>query len=108
MGADHGSRVRVGPSGSAGSPATTSTLSLAFAARNAAKYSPSMSSDRSRRAAMIGTGTNPALLIARAVLTRPASPEGCWDWWGYTGSNFAVKYAPQMTAIVNMVHALGG
>ena len=38
----------------------------------------------------------------------PLNPEGCWDWWGYDGSNFAVKSAPQMTAIVNMVHALGG
>jgi hypothetical protein len=38
----------------------------------------------------------------------PYNPEGCWDWWGYTGSNFAVKSAPQMTAIVNMIHALGG
>ena len=38
----------------------------------------------------------------------PSNPEGCWDWWGYTGSNFAVKSAPQMTAIVNMVDALGG
>ena len=72
MGADHGSHVRVGPFGSTASPATTSTLSLAFAARNAARYSPSMSSDRSRRAAMIGIGTNPAVLIARAVLTRQA------------------------------------
>lgn len=38
----------------------------------------------------------------------PLNPEGCWDWWGYDGSNFAVKSAPEMTAIVNMVHALGG
>ena len=38
----------------------------------------------------------------------PVNPEGCWDWWGYDGSNFAVRSAPQMTAIVNMVHALGG
>jgi poly(3-hydroxybutyrate) depolymerase len=38
----------------------------------------------------------------------PLNPEGCWDWWGYDGPNFAVKSAPQMTAIVNMVDALGG
>lgn len=38
----------------------------------------------------------------------PYDPEGCWDWWGYDGPDFAVKSAPQMTAIVNMVHALGG
>jgi branched-chain amino acid transport system substrate-binding protein len=33
---------------------------------------------------------------------------GRWDWFGSDGSNFAVKSAPQMTAIVAMVHALGG
>jgi poly(3-hydroxybutyrate) depolymerase len=38
----------------------------------------------------------------------PDNPEGCWDWWGYDGSHFAVKSAPQMVTIVNMVSALGG
>ena len=38
----------------------------------------------------------------------PANPEGCWDWWGYDGANYAVKSAPQMVTIMNMVHALGG
>jgi hypothetical protein len=38
----------------------------------------------------------------------PVNPEGCWDWWGYDGPNFAVKSAPQMVTIMNMVSALGG
>ncbi len=38
----------------------------------------------------------------------PYNPEGCWDWWGYDGPNFAVKSAPQMVTIMNMVTALGG
>jgi poly(3-hydroxybutyrate) depolymerase len=38
----------------------------------------------------------------------PYNPEGCWDWWGYDGPNFAVKSAPQMVTIMNMVGALGG
>jgi poly(3-hydroxybutyrate) depolymerase len=38
----------------------------------------------------------------------PYNPEGCWDWWGYDGGNFAVHGAPQMVATMNMVHALGG
>ncbi len=33
----------------------------------------------------------------------PDNPEGCWDWWGYTDSNYAVQAGPQMTAIMNMV-----
>ena len=36
----------------------------------------------------------------------PLNPEGCWDWWGYTGSNYAAKSSPQMTAIMNMVHQI--
>ena len=38
----------------------------------------------------------------------PDNPEGCWDWWGYDGPDFAVKTAPQMVTIMNMVTALGG
>jgi poly(3-hydroxybutyrate) depolymerase len=38
----------------------------------------------------------------------PLNPEGCWDWWGYDGPDFAVKSAPQMVSIMNMVSALGG
>ena len=49
------------------------------------------------------------IVYPQAIATcLPCNPEGCWDWWGYTGSNFAVKSDPQMRAIVNMVHALGG
>jgi hypothetical protein len=41
--------------------------------------------------------------IASAV---PDNPDGCWDWWGYTGGNYAVQSAPQMTAIMNMVNTI--
>lgn len=37
----------------------------------------------------------------------PANPMGCWDWFGYTGQNYAQKGAAQMTAIMSMVKALG-
>ena len=43
-----------------------------------------------------------------SVSTLRANPEGCWDWWGYEGSNFTTKSGPQMQAIINMVHAVGG
>lgn len=32
--------------------------------------------------------------------------DGCWDWWGYTGENYAVKSGLQMTAIMKMVQRL--
>jgi poly(3-hydroxybutyrate) depolymerase len=52
---------------------------------------------------------NLVILYPQAIASViPYNPEGCWDWWGYDGPNFAVKSAPQMVTIVNMVHALGG
>ncbi len=33
----------------------------------------------------------------------PTNPNGCWDWWGYEGSNYALKAGVQMTAIKKMV-----
>lgn len=36
----------------------------------------------------------------------PSNPEGCWDWWGYTGANYAYKSGTQMKAIKDMVNRL--
>lgn len=36
----------------------------------------------------------------------PSNPEGCWDWWGYTGANYAYKSGAQMKAIKAMVNRL--
>jgi len=36
----------------------------------------------------------------------PLNPEGCWDWWGYTGANYAYKTGSQMKAIKAMVNQL--
>lgn len=43
----------------------------------------------------------PALMPARN------NPKGCWDWWGYGGSDYLSKNAPQMAAIARMAAALG-
>jgi poly(3-hydroxybutyrate) depolymerase len=52
---------------------------------------------------------NLVVLYPEAIATTlPVNPQGCWDWFGYNGPDFAVKSAPQMTAITTMVHALGG
>ncbi|HWE17467.1 MAG TPA: PHB depolymerase family esterase [Hyphomicrobiaceae bacterium] len=34
------------------------------------------------------------------------NPEGCWDWWGYTGLDYLGKDAPQIKAIWAMVEQL--
>lgn len=36
------------------------------------------------------------------------NPKGCYDWWGYTGSNFATKSGLQMRAIKAMMDRLTG
>jgi poly(3-hydroxybutyrate) depolymerase len=33
----------------------------------------------------------------------PNNPNGCWDWWGFEGSNYALKSGVQMQAIKKMV-----
>lgn len=35
------------------------------------------------------------------------NPKGCWDWWGYTGSDYHTRDGLQMSAVRAMVEALG-
>jgi len=37
----------------------------------------------------------------------PYNPRGCWDWWGYTGPDYATKHGVQVEAVVAMVERLG-
>ncbi|MEM9689554.1 MAG: PHB depolymerase family esterase [Pseudomonadota bacterium] len=36
----------------------------------------------------------------------PMNPNGCWDWWGYTGDDYATRSGVQMQAIVNLIETL--
>lgn len=36
----------------------------------------------------------------------PMNPNGCWDWWGYTNFNYAVKAGRQIAAIKAMLDRL--
>jgi poly(3-hydroxybutyrate) depolymerase len=50
---------------------------------------------------------NILVLYPQAIIsTTPRNPEGCWDWWGYTGAGYALKSAPQMRAIMAMVNRI--
>lgn len=31
------------------------------------------------------------------------NPNGCWDWFGYTGINYTTKLGPQMSALMKMI-----
>ncbi|WP_245723387.1 extracellular catalytic domain type 2 short-chain-length polyhydroxyalkanoate depolymerase [Lutimaribacter saemankumensis] len=35
------------------------------------------------------------------------NPNGCWDWWGYSGADYLSRNAPQPSAIARMSAALG-
>jgi poly(3-hydroxybutyrate) depolymerase len=41
-----------------------------------------------------------------ASLFMPSNPQGCWDWWGYTGADYAQKSGPQIHAIRAMLNRL--
>jgi len=36
----------------------------------------------------------------------PYNPNGCWDWWGYSGLGFQTKRGPQLAAVHAMVQRL--
>ncbi len=36
------------------------------------------------------------------------NPLGCWDWWGYSGADYARKSGKQMRAVAQMIAALTG
>ncbi|WP_020560450.1 extracellular catalytic domain type 2 short-chain-length polyhydroxyalkanoate depolymerase [Thiofilum flexile] len=35
-----------------------------------------------------------------------SNPKGCWDWWGYSGSDYATKRGKQVRAIASMVNSM--
>ncbi len=43
---------------------------------------------------------------ARSSLS-PLNPKGCWDWWGYTGSDYDTRDGAQLRWIARMAAALG-
>ena len=45
---------------------------------------------------------NIVVLYPQATSSIFKNPEGCWDWWGYTGSNFAFKSGLQMSIVYAM------
>lgn len=49
---------------------------------------------------------NILILYLQAAANIPVNPKHCWDWWGYTGSQFNVKTAPQMSAVKGMMDRL--
>jgi poly(3-hydroxybutyrate) depolymerase len=44
---------------------------------------------------------------AAKSLMMPLNPQGCWDWWGYTGEDYATRKGPQLLTVRGMLAALG-
>ena len=42
----------------------------------------------------------------KSSMMLPLNPQGCWDWWGYTGKDYANQDGPQIKAVTNIIHAL--
>ena len=44
---------------------------------------------------------------AAKSLVWPLNPQGCWDWWGYSGADYATRKGLQLSAVHRMLLALG-
>ncbi len=50
--------------------------------------------------------TNRLIVLFPQVADSPINPQGCWDWWGYTGPKYLTRDAPQIAAVNKMLDAL--
>jgi len=57
-----------------------------------------------------GEANNIVILYPQAIPSDPVpfNPKGCWDWWGYTGADYACKLGAQVATIRNMIRAVTG
>jgi len=39
-------------------------------------------------------------------LYMPMNPQGCWDWWGYTGADYSTRSGKQINAVTQIVQSL--
>ncbi len=50
--------------------------------------------------------TNHIIVLYPQTSTSDGDFEGCWDWYGFTGSDYATKTAPQMAMVRSMIDFL--
>jgi poly(3-hydroxybutyrate) depolymerase len=51
--------------------------------------------------------SNRMIILFPQAANSTFNPNGCWDWWGYTGADFLAKEAPQMRTVKAMLERLG-
>eukprot|EP01117_Protostelium_nocturnum_P010309 TRINITY_DN3703_c0_g1_i1.p1 TRINITY_DN3703_c0_g1~~TRINITY_DN3703_c0_g1_i1.p1 ORF type:complete len:331 (+),score=85.78 TRINITY_DN3703_c0_g1_i1:160-1152(+) len=49
---------------------------------------------------------NNIIILYPQANTNVLNPKGCWDWWGYTGADYATKLGVQMGTVKGMVDFL--
>jgi hypothetical protein len=49
---------------------------------------------------------NRLLVLFPQVSAGAVNPQGCWDWWGYTGRDYLTRQGPQITAVRRMLDRL--
>jgi poly(3-hydroxybutyrate) depolymerase len=50
--------------------------------------------------------TNRLIVLFPQTVVTGSNPQGCWDWWGYTGPDFLTRDAPQIRAVAAMLERL--
>jgi hypothetical protein len=49
---------------------------------------------------------NRMLVLFPQVSVGAVNPQGCWDWWGYTGREYLTRKGPQIAAVRRMLDRL--
>jgi hypothetical protein len=52
--------------------------------------------------------SNRIIVLFPQAVSGALNPNGCWDWWGYTGPRYLQRDAVQMRAVRNMIERLAG
>lgn len=51
--------------------------------------------------------TNGFVVLFPQTSSAAVNPQGCWDWWGYTGRGYLTREGPQIEAVHRMLLRLG-
>lgn len=50
--------------------------------------------------------SNRLIVLFPQAASSPVNPQGCWDWWGYTGRDYLTRKAPQIEIVHKMLTQL--
>ena len=51
--------------------------------------------------------SNKLIVLFPQAAASPMNPQGCWDWWGFTGRDYLTRDAPQISVVFKMLEHLG-